>query len=123
MKVFPTSGILVRRLLSIKIKRVTNSYQEEKMKNRFGISDQALEKRGFTSSLDEGVIDVTDLISNRRFQGISETVFHIIEKGSARLEIKESQVKLIFKTLQEKKAWEENYLSHLTQSDPVYATP
>jgi hypothetical protein len=91
------------------------------MKNRYGIPVQKLEKRSFISSFNDFSIDVTDLISNRRFQGISGTLFHVIEKGAARLEIKESQVKLIFKTLQEKKAWEESYLAHLTQSDPIHA--
>ena len=92
------------------------------MKNRYRIPDQKLEKRNFNSSFDEGSIDVTDLISNRKFRGISGILFKIIEKGAARLEIKESQVKLIFKTLQEKKRWEESYSAITIQSDPIHAS-
>lgn len=92
------------------------------MKNRCRIPDQKPEKRNFHSSFEDGSVDVTDLISNRKFRGISGILFKIIEKGAARLEIKESQVKLIFKTLQEKRRWEESSSSYLTQSDPIHAS-
>lgn len=57
------------------------------MKNKYGVSQQVLERKSFLSSLDESTIDVTDLIHNKKFPGISGSLFNMIGRGAARLEI------------------------------------
>ena len=82
------------------------------MTNRFAISEQVLERKSFSFSFDENSIDVTDLIYNKKFPHISGSLINVIERGAVRLQIKESQVNLIFKVLQERKEWEETYLTN-----------
>jgi hypothetical protein len=94
------------------IKRNSNPDEETKMINKYGNSQQVLHRESFTSSLNESVIDVTDLIYHKKFPHISGSLFNMIGRGAARLEIKENRVKLIFKILQDRKEWEETYLTN-----------
>ncbi|MFI5304022.1 MAG: hypothetical protein ACHQYP_04430 [Nitrospiria bacterium] len=82
------------------------------MLNKHLNSKKVLRRESFTSSLDESAIDVTVLIYNKKFPQISGSLFNVIKRGAARLEVKENQVKLIFKILQDRKEWEETYLTH-----------
>jgi hypothetical protein len=78
---------------------------------------EKLDSKELTAGKGEEAVDVTDLIASRGFPRISSTLFRLIEEGSARLEIKESHVKLFFKSADEYKKWARPVLS--VGSDPL----
>jgi hypothetical protein len=61
-----TPKVLVWPLLNSKVKRITNSHKEIKMKNKYGVSPHVLETNKKFPSLAESTIDVTDLIHNKK---------------------------------------------------------
>jgi len=104
---------LAQSLLNYYIKSNSNPDKEEYlMLNKYLNSQKVLRRESFTSSLDQSAIDVTALIYSKKFPHISGSLFDVIKRGAARLEIKENQVKLIFKILQDRKEWEETYLTN-----------
>ncbi|MBI1824095.1 MAG: hypothetical protein HY200_05455 [Nitrospirae bacterium] len=81
------------------------------MRHKNGISESSFKIGGSTTLCDESAIDVTDLIDKSKFPSISGSLFNLIGSGSARLEIKESQVTLFFNSIQKRREWESIYLN------------